>query len=136
MKTILIAIAFLISPILYGQSFDYAYQVQAGYKVGSKWEWDEAKSEEIKIKLEGRVVTIYNNANTVLDTYEDLGEENGTDKDGDSYKNHKWKAIDNQNRKCLFAMTWYKNISLTVYSVYYNDVAFRFYIRNNKLSNF
>jgi hypothetical protein len=136
MKTILIAIALLLSPILYGQNYYNAYQVQAAYKVDNKWTWEDSKEADIEIKLEGSIVRIYNKSNTVINTYEDLGEENGTDKDGDSYKNHKWRAVDDKERKCLFVMTWYKNIPLTIYSVYYNDVAFRFYVKNNKLSNF
>jgi hypothetical protein len=138
MKTIILCFLLFVSSLLFGQKFDYAYQVQAGYKNGNVWSWDNSKKldEDITIKLDKSVVTIYNTANTILTTYEDLGEENGYDKDGDKYKTHKWKAIDDKNRTCLFIMTWYNDIKLVVYSVFYNDVAFRFYIRTNSLSNF
>ena len=33
-------------------------------------------------------------------------------------------------------MTWYEDIGLIVYSVIYSDTGFRFYIKNNKLSDF
>jgi hypothetical protein len=65
-----------------------------------------------------------------------LGEKSGYDGDNDAYKTHSWLAVDEKNRKCKFVMTWYTNISLTVYTVIYNDIGFRFYMKTNNLSNF
>ena len=137
MKKFLLIVALLVSTISFAQpKVDYSYSVQSGRYNNTlkKWDWSVAEEREIAIKLNGAIIE--NNANTVLDTYEDLGEDVGIDEDGDKYKFHKWKAYDNKNRKCVFIMVWYDDVPLIVYSVVYNDVAFRFYIKNNKLSNF
>lgn len=139
MKRLLLIVALFVSTISFAQpKTDYSYQVQSGrYNTTYKrWDWSVAEEREIAIKLDGTRVIIENNANTILDTYEDLGEDNGKDDEGDRYKVHRWKAYDNKSRKCIFTMLWYDDVPLVVYSVVYNDVAFRFYIRNNKLSNF
>lgn len=137
MKKILSLLLF-VSTLSFAQRNETSYQVQSG-KYNSytkKWTWNEVADQEVSIKLDGSVIYIYNNANTVLATYEDMGEKSGYDGDGDKYKTHTWRAIDNKNRKCLFMMTWYTDIPIIVYSVIYNDTGFRFYIRNNNLSNF
>jgi hypothetical protein len=137
MKKLLFLLLF-VSNFAFAQDFEYTYKVQAGTwnKYQEKWDWDPVKDQEIKIKLDGSKVYIYNNANTVITTYEDLGEKSGYDDDNDAYKTHSWLAVDDKRRKCRFVMTWYSDIPLIVYTVIYNDIGFRFYIRNNKLSNF
>jgi hypothetical protein len=137
MKKILFLLLF-VSNFAFGQKLEYTYQVQAGAwnKYQQKWDWEPVKDEELTIKLDGQKVIIYNNANTVITTYEDLGEKSGYDSDNDAYKTHSWLAVDDKNRKCKFVMTWYTNISLTVYTIIYNDIGFRFYMKTNNLSNF
>jgi hypothetical protein len=138
MKTMFIAIFLFVSNCLFAQSYSEAFRVQLGTydKLKSKWEWGKAEDRNIEFKLDGVKVYIYNNANTILTTYEDLGEESKYDEDGDPYKIHKWRATDDQLRKCIFYMVYYKELPIIIYTVMYNDIAFRFYIRNNKLSNF
>jgi len=138
MKTLILSLLLFISTFSFAQKYETTYQVQAGTynKYSKQWTWNEALDREIEIKLDKSVVYIYNNANTILNTYEDLGEKNDYDKDGDKYKSHTWRAYDDKNRKCLFMMTWYEDIGLIVYSVIYSDTGFRFYIKNNKLSDF
>lgn len=138
MKTLILSLLLFISTFSFAQKYETTYQVQSGTynKYSKQWTWNEALDREIEIKLDKSVVYIYNNANTILNTYEDLGEKNDYDKDGDKYKSHTWRAYDDKNRKCLFMMTWYENIGLIVYSVIYSDTGFRFYIKNNKLSDF
>lgn len=138
MKTLILSLLLFISTFSFAQKYETTYQVQSGTynKYSKQWTWNEALDREIEIKLDKSVVYIYNNANTILNTYEDLGEKNDYDKDGDKYKSHTWRAYDDKNRKCLFMMTWYEDIGLIVYSVIYSDTGFRFYIRNNKLSDF
>ena len=138
MKTLILSLLLFISTFSFAQKYETTYQVQSGTynKYSKQWTWNEALDREIEIKLDKSVVYIYNNANTILNTYEDLGEKNDYDKDGDKYKSHTWRAYDDKNRKCLFMMTWYEDIGLIVYSVIYSDTGFRFYIKNNKLSEF
>ena len=138
MKTLILSLLLFISTFSFAQKYETTYQVQSGTynKYSKQWTWNEALDREIEIKLDKSVVYIYNNANTILNTYEDLGEKNDYDKDGDKYKSHTWRAYDDKNRKCLFMMTWYEDIGLIVYSVIYSDTGFRFYIKNNKLSDF
>lgn len=138
MKTLILSLLLFISTFSFAQKYETTYQVQSGTynKYSKQWTWNEALDREIEIKLDKSVVYIYNNANTILNTYEDLGEKYDYDKDGDKYKSHTWRAYDDKNRKCLFMMTWYENIGLIVYSVIYSDTGFRFYIKNNKLSDF
>lgn len=138
MKTLILSLLLFISTFSFAQKYETTYQVQSGTynKYSKQWTWNEALDREIEIKLDKSVVYIYNNANTILNTYEDLGEKNDYDKDGDKYKSHTWRAYDDKNRKCLFMMTWYQDIGLIVYSVIYSDTGFRFYIKNNKLSEF
>jgi hypothetical protein len=138
MKALILSLLLCVSTFSFGQKIETTYQVQSGTynKYSKKWDWNDALDREIEIKLDKSVVYIYNNANTILYTYEDLGEKNDYDKDGDKYKTHTWRAYDDKNRKCLFMMTWYVDIKLIVYSVIYSDTGFRFYIRNNELSNF
>jgi hypothetical protein len=137
MKKLLLLLLFA-SNFAFGQKIEYTYQVQAGLwsKSQQKWDWDDVKDEEIMIKLDDKKVIIYNNSNTVITTYQDLGETRGYDNDNDAYKTHSWLAMDDKNRKCRFVMTWYTDLPIIVYTVMYNDVGFRFYMRNNKLSNF
>lgn len=140
MKNLLVAMFLLISSFAFSQRNETTYQVQAGIfnQYSQKWAWNEAANEQIDIKLEGSTIYIYNKNNTVITTYEDLGEKRGYDEDNDAYKTHTWLAYDNKNRKCKFMMTWYESetLPIIIYSVIYNDVAFRFYIRRSKLSNF
>lgn len=138
MKNTILALLLFVSTSVFGQKIETTYQVQYGTynKYSKQWSWNDALDREIEIKLDKSIVYIYNNANTILYTYEDLGEKNDYDKDGDKYKSHTWRAYDDKNRKCLFMMTWYVDIKLIVYSVIYSDTGFRFYIRNNELSNF
>lgn len=138
MKTTILALLLFVSTFSFSQKYETTYQVQSGTynKYSKEWNWAGALDREIEIKLDKSVVYIYNNANTILYTYEDLGEKTDYDKDGDKYKMHTWRAYDDKNRKCLFIMTFYENISLIVYSVIYNDTGFRFYIKSNKLSDF
>jgi len=130
MKALILSLLLCVSTFSFGQKIETTYQVQSGTynKYSKKWDWNDALDREIEIKLDKSVVYIYNNANTILYTYEDLGEKNDYDKDGDKYKTHTWRAYDDKNRKCLFMMTWYVDIN--------SDTGFRFYIRNNELSNF
>jgi len=140
MKNTLLALLLLISSFAFSQRNETTYQVQAGIfsQYAQKWNWNEALNEQIDIKLEGSSIYIYNKNNTVITTYEDLGEKRGYDDDNDAYKTHTWLAYDNKNRKCKFMMTWYESddLPIMIYSVIYNDVAFRYYIRRTKLSNF
>jgi hypothetical protein len=138
MKNIILTLLLFVSTIAYSQKYETVYQVQSGkYNSYSKlWTWSEPLDRELTITLDGSVVSISNNANTVLKMYEDLGEKHDFDKDGDEYKSHTWRATDEKYRKCLFMMTFYQNLPIIVYSVIYNDYGFRFYIKNNKLSNF
>jgi hypothetical protein len=137
MKKLLFLLLF-VSNLAFAQKTEYAYKAQSGTydKSEQKWIWDELQESEMSIKLDGAKVYLENKSNTVLTTYEKITTKSGVDDDGDSYKLHTWYAYDDKNRKCKFSMLYYDNIPLVVYSVFYNDVAFRFYIRNNKLSNF
>lgn len=138
MKNIILPLLLFVSSIAHSQKYESVYQVQSGkYNSYSKeWTWSELQESELIITLNGTTVLINNNANTVITTYEDLGEERKTDKDGDKLRTHSWRAVDNKSRKCLFLMTFYDDLPLVVYSVIYNDTGFRFYIKSNKLSNF
>ena len=138
MKNTILALLLFVSTSVFSQKIETTYQVQYGTynKYSKQWSWNDALDREIEIKLDKSIVYIYNNANTILYTYEDMGEKNDYDKDGDKYKTHTWRAYDDKNRKCLFMMTWYVDIKLIVYSVIYSDTGFRFYIKTNELSNF
>lgn len=138
MKRLIVLIFMFVSICSFAQKIEYCYQVQSGKydKYSQKWTWSESMKRDIMIKLEGSIIYIYNNANTIITTYDDLGEKYDFDKDGDGFKSHTWKAYDDKSRKCIFAMTWYTELPIVVYSIIYGDMGFRFYMNNDKLSNF
>jgi len=133
-NTIIAAIAVLAPLISIAQKYDRAIMLQVGKYDESRRKWDWSKPEEVNLEftLEGNLVKIDDEHGTKLWTYEDQGEESGYDKDGDKYTKRTWKAFDENNRKCMFVMLWYRDLSTVVYTVIYGDVAFRYYIDKPK----
>jgi len=137
-KTILLLLLTIGSIIANAQSIHRVTHLQPGvYNETTKsWKWGKTEEVTLKITLNGNNVYVNDEAQTHITTYEDLGEKKGIDDEGDSYTLHTWKAVDEKQRKCLFLMTFYKNISFEVYSVIYSDFGFRYYISKTQLDKF
>lgn len=129
--SLLIALASMTS---LAQKYDRAYKVQVGKydEYNRKWNWSEATDVDLVFTFEGNLVKIDDRNGTKIWTYKDEGEEGAYDDDGDRYTKHTWRAYDENNKKCIFVMVWYKSISLVTYMVFYNDYAFRYYISTSK----
>ena len=135
-KTILIGLLFL-SFVANSQKYITTTSLQTGIISNGNWKWYDPQEISLTIKLDNYDIYIYDKANTHIVCYEDLGEVKGTDDDGDSYTGRKWKAYDEKGKKCFFIMQFYSNIKLTAYYVMYNDLCFRYYIKEgNGVSNF
>lgn len=134
MKKLLFVLLGLIITLSSYAQLDRAYSLQvAKYnQTTGAWVWGDPTDVDLRFTFEGSYIRIHDEYRTRLWTYEDLGETSGYDDDGDSYKKHVWMAYDEKNRKCRFTMLWYTSgVKLVIYTVQYNDYAFRYYISTN-----
>jgi uncharacterized protein YxeA len=132
-KISILLLALVVTITSFAQTFDRAYKLQVGRfnKYNETWKWDEPMDVDLLFTLEKSYLKIHDEYGTRLWTYEDLGEKIDYDKDGDKFIKHTWRAYDEKNRKCNFVMLFYYNISLQVYTIQYNDMAFRYYIKKD-----
>lgn len=111
----------------------YAMQVAKYNQTTGSWIWGPAQDVNLRFTMEVNFIKIHDEYGTRLWTYEDLGQSDHYDDDGDPYSKHVWNAYDEKNRKCRFTMLWYTTprVKIVTYTVQYSDVAFRYYISTN-----
>lgn len=130
-KLSLLLLGVIISITSFGQ-LDRAYMLQvATYnEVENTWIWNRGQEVNLRFTIENNFIKIHDEYGTRIWTYEDLGQTNHYDDDGDPYSKHVWNAYDEKNRKCKFIMLWYttSRIRLVTYSIQYSDMVFRYYI--------
>ena len=137
MKRLLIAAFLFISATSFAQKKYQVIGLESAMWNGKTWDWDKLAKPNLTITLSGYDIYINDEADTHITTYEDIGEEKGIDKSGETYTSHTWNAYDEKNRRCRFIMQFYKNLTYDIYYIMYNDVCFRYYVdRGNSTSNF
>lgn len=111
----------------------YMLQVAKYNEIKKEWVWGAAQDINLRFTMETNFIKINDDYGTKLWTYEDLGQSDHYDDDGDPYSKHVWNAYDEKNRKCRFTMLWYTTprVRIVTYTIQYSDVAFRYYISNN-----
>ena len=111
----------------------YMMQVAKYNEIKKEWVWGATQDINLRFTMETNFIKINDNYGTKLWTYEDLGQSDHYDDDGDPYSKHVWNAYDEKNRKCRFTMLWYTTprVRIVTYTIQYSDVAFRYYISNN-----
>ena len=111
----------------------YMMQVAKYNEIKKEWVWGTAQDINLRFTMETNFIKINDNYGTKLWTYEDLGQSDHYDDDGDPYSKHSWLAYDEKNRKCKFMMLWYTTprVRIVTYTIQYSDIAFRYYISNN-----
>lgn len=135
MKKLLVVLLGLIISINSFAQLDRAYMIQVGKysQITGTWNWGPTETVNLRFTIETNFVKINDEYGTRLWTYEDLGQSDHYDDDGDPYSKHVWSAYDEKNRKCRFSMLWYTTprVKIITYTIQYNDVAFRYYISTN-----
>jgi hypothetical protein len=122
---------------LFAQKRERATMIQTGVidsRTG-KITWSESVDVDLIFTLDGSDLYIDDKANTHIKTYGKSREKEGYNDDGDEFVSYSWDAYDEKNRSCIFSMTLFKKLKIVTYVIRYNDVAFRYYIKNS-LSNF
>lgn len=122
----------------YSQTEDKADKLQIGKydPITKVLNWGDAMSIDLVFTFNGKNVSIDDKAKTRLYCYEQIEEKSGVNNEGDKYTKYTWVALDEKERKCHFSMIYYKDRKLSVYVIVYEDIVFRYYIENSKLSNF
>ena len=130
-KLLFVLLGLFITLSSYAQ-LDRAYMLQvAKYNQSTdSWVWGAGQEVDLRFTMENNFIKIHDEYGTKLWTYEDLGQTNHHDDDGDPYSKYVWNAYDEKNRKCRFTMLWYTTprVKIVTYTIQYSDIAFRYYI--------
>ena len=137
-KTLILFVFTILGICVNAQKLYKVSNIQGGVynKYQKKWDWGKTEEVDLTITLFGNNIYVNDEAQTHITTYEDLGEKISYDDDGDKYRMHTWRAVDEKQRRCLFTMVFYMTIDLEVYTVIYSDFGFRYYISNKGLDKF
>ena len=133
-KFIILITLVILSSSAFSQSYSNVYMMESGTwnTYSETWMWDDAKNVDLTFTLSKTYVKINDRAHTYLSIVE-------VDKevDDDDVKSTSWICRDEKNRRCIFTMMGFKEKKMIVYSIMYNDMAFRYYIRNgSKIDSF
>ena len=134
MKKLLIIALLFVSATSFSQDKYQVVGLESGMWNGKTWVWDKLITPDLTITLSGAHIYISDQADTHITTYENLGEDKGVDKQGDSYTSYTWRAYDEKDRRCKFIMQFYQKGDYNIYYIMYNDMCFRYYVDKKKNS--
>lgn len=135
MKKIIILITLVVlSSSAFSQTYSNVYMMETGTwnTYSETWRWDDVKNVDLTFTLSKTYVKINDRAHTYLSIVE-------VDKevDDNDVKSTSWICRDENNRRCIFTIMGFKEKKMIVYSIMYNDMAFRYYIKTgSRIDNF
>jgi len=117
MKKLLLLTAILICSFAsYAQDYYRIYAVTIGYLNRSTQEvdWGEDKKTEMQATIKGNVLFISDKAQSTYTTYQELPLKD----QGGIRKQVAWRAVDENNNKCVVKLMWYYKGIQMIYIIY------------------